>query len=234
MRDKNDDPDERWLDEFVRLKKAGKVVLDRDEWKAKLEDAYNDGRQSVDAAQTQAYIDGRNDQREEALQIPTGATPMPAGWVPLTLEWEPGYPEDVAFGPKRMMDRLKKWLDKHFARVVADRNAEDGWGAPDARKTWQGGLTNEELEQWWRLKLPNVEAKNRDISVFALGVEVGAGMGSAPKPDAALAVLREGSNPKGECPPGPSAEHEEPGPQDAPNTSSAPPEATQPTKEQTP
>lgn len=25
------------------------------------------------------------------------------------------------------------------------------------------------------------------------------------------AALREGSNPKGECPPGPSAEHEEPG-----------------------
>ena len=32
------------------------------------------------------------------------------------------------------------------------------------------------------------------------------------------AALREGSNPKGECPPGPSAEHEEPGRlADAPN-----------------
>lgn len=30
-------------------------------------------------------------------------------------------------------------------------------------------------------------------------------------------VPREGSNPKGECPPGPSAEHEEPGRNDAPN-----------------
>jgi hypothetical protein len=29
-------------------------------------------------------------------------------------------------------------------------------------------------------------------------------------------ALREGSNPKGECPPGPSAEHEEPGRNDAP------------------
>lgn len=113
---------------------------------------------------------------------------VPAGWVPLRIEWEPGYPEDVAFGPQRMMDRLKKWLDKHFARVVAERNAADGWEAPDFRKAWQGGLTNEELEQWWRLKLPHVEATNRDICVFALGVEVGAGMGEAPKPDTSLAA----------------------------------------------
>lgn len=55
---------------------------------------------------------------------PEPAAPaIPAGWVPLTLEWEPGYPEDVAFGPQRMMDRLKKWLDKYFANVVAERNA---------------------------------------------------------------------------------------------------------------
>jgi hypothetical protein len=52
-------------------------------------------------------------------------------------------------------------------------------------------------------------------------------------------LSREGSNPKGECPPGPSAEHEEPGPKDAPNkTRGSPPEAqptpSQPTKEPTP
>ena len=79
---------------------------------------------------------------------------MPEGWIPLTIEHEPGYPEDVAFGPKRMMDRLKKWLDRYFemrlnatpiqqvsvpdisamARILADRNAdacnvnrEDNW-----------------------------------------------------------------------------------------------------------
>lgn len=40
--------------------------------------------------------------------------PVPEGWVPLTIEHEPGYPEDVAFGPQRMMDRLKKWLDRYF------------------------------------------------------------------------------------------------------------------------
>lgn len=44
---------------------------------------------------------------------------LPDGWVPLTIEWEAGYPEDVAFGPKRMMDRLKKWLDAHFAAKLA-------------------------------------------------------------------------------------------------------------------
>jgi hypothetical protein len=126
-------------------------------------------------------------QPEPAVSAPArpaqqGEARLPEGWVPLRLEWEPGYPEDVAFGPQMMMDRLKKWLDKHFARVVAERNAEDGWAAPDYRKAWQGGLTNAELEQWWRLKLPHVDATNRDISVFALGVEVGAGFGTAPKP----------------------------------------------------
>lgn len=54
---------------------------------------------------------------------PAAAQPVeptiPNGWVPLRIEWEPGYPEDVAFGPQIMMDRLKKWLDKHFATVIA-------------------------------------------------------------------------------------------------------------------
>ena len=52
-----------------------------------------------------------NCQRTEPVQG------LPDGWVPLRIEWEPGYPEDVAFGPQRMMDRLKKWLDKHFANL---------------------------------------------------------------------------------------------------------------------
>ena len=53
-----------------------------------------------------------------------GNTAIPADWVPLRLEWEPGYPEDVAFGPQRMMDRLKKWLDRHFATLVAARTRD--------------------------------------------------------------------------------------------------------------
>lgn len=41
------------------------------------------------------------------------------GWIPLRIEYEPGYPEDVAFGTQRQMDRLKKWLDKHLANLAA-------------------------------------------------------------------------------------------------------------------
>jgi hypothetical protein len=50
-----------------------------------------------------------------ALQSPIPA--MPEGWVPLTIEYEPGYPEDAAFGPPIMMERLKKWLDKYYAML---------------------------------------------------------------------------------------------------------------------
>lgn len=68
MSDRND-PDERWVDEFDRLKKAGKVVLDRDEWKAKLEDAYQDGRASMDSELTHAYANGRADEREQISEL---------------------------------------------------------------------------------------------------------------------------------------------------------------------
>jgi len=40
---------------------------------------------------------------------------MPEGWVPLTITHEDSHPEEVAYGPQIMMDRLKKWLDKYFA-----------------------------------------------------------------------------------------------------------------------
>lgn len=55
----------------------------------------------------------------EQAQQPSGDVVLPDGWVPLTIEYEPGYPEDVAYGPRRMMDRLKKWLDRHFATLAA-------------------------------------------------------------------------------------------------------------------
>lgn len=53
-----------------------------------------------------------------------GKTLIPADWTWCRLEWEPGYPEDIAFGPPRMMARLKKWLDKHFANLAAQPKAE--------------------------------------------------------------------------------------------------------------
>ena len=46
---------------------------------------------------------------------------------------------------------------------------------------WQGGLSNAELAQWWRLKT-KAEPTDRDMSCFALGVEVGCGKKPAPKP----------------------------------------------------
>ena len=52
--------------------------------------------------------------KEIALKAKTSGVVLPDGWVQLTIEHEPGYPEDVAFGPQRMMDRLKKWLDRYF------------------------------------------------------------------------------------------------------------------------
>lgn len=40
---------------------------------------------------------------------------LPDGWVPCTITYEDQYPEEVAYGPQRLMDRLKKWLDRYFA-----------------------------------------------------------------------------------------------------------------------
>lgn len=58
-------------------------------------------------------------------QAPAGAT-LPDGWVPLTITHEGQYPEEVAYGPQIMMDRLGKWLGKYFAQAAqADRVLED-------------------------------------------------------------------------------------------------------------
>lgn len=55
-----------------------------------------------------------------ALQAaPPAPSTLPEGWTACRIEYETGYPEDVAFGPQIMMDRLKKWLDRHFATLAA-------------------------------------------------------------------------------------------------------------------
>lgn len=66
---------------------------------------------------------GANELHAAPAPTPVARLTLPEGWVPLTSEWEPGYPEDVAYGPQRMMDRLKKWLDKHFAARIAESAA---------------------------------------------------------------------------------------------------------------
>ena len=51
---------------------------------------------------------------------------LPDGWVPLTITHEGQYPEEVAYGPQIMMDRLGKWLGKYFAQAEqADSVQED-------------------------------------------------------------------------------------------------------------
>lgn len=70
----------------------------------------------------------------EAEPKPAAAHDMPAGWVPLRIEYEPGYPEDVAFGPQIMMDRLKKWLDKYFAMLRTPAHDED---ERESAKAWE-------------------------------------------------------------------------------------------------
>ena len=50
-------------------------------------------------------------------RAPAGAT-LPDGWVPLMLTHEGQYPEEVAYGPQIMMDRLGKWLGKYFAQAA--------------------------------------------------------------------------------------------------------------------
>lgn len=72
-----------------------------------------------------AYLTTPEDVPPAAARVPLT---LPDGWVPLTIEWETGYPEDAAFGPQRMMDRLKKWLDAHFAAKQAAYDARLGPG----------------------------------------------------------------------------------------------------------
>lgn len=69
-----------------------------------------------------ALIDAIGALTASPLVQPAEPVAMPAGWVPCTITYEEGEdPEEVAFGPQLMMDRLKKWLDAYFAKVYAER-----------------------------------------------------------------------------------------------------------------
>lgn len=57
-----------------------------------------------------------------APQAPAQAAPaavLPEGWTPLTITHAGQHPEEVAYGPQIMMDRLRKWLDRYFATLAA-------------------------------------------------------------------------------------------------------------------
>lgn len=64
-------------------------------------------------------------------QAPARAT-LPEGWVPLLIIHEGQYPEEIAYGPRRMMDRLDKWLRKYFDSVVAAAPTATAQAAPAA------------------------------------------------------------------------------------------------------
>ncbi len=70
------------------------------------------------------------------LQAAPAAVAVPEGWVPCTITYEGQYPEDVAYGPKIMMARLKKWLERYFT-LKAEMHAE-----PVAWANWKVGSTS--------------------------------------------------------------------------------------------
>ena len=45
---------------------------------------------------------------------------------------------------------------------------------------WQGGLTNEQLLEKWKEKLPNREPVGDELSAFALGIEIGVSLAGGP------------------------------------------------------
>lgn len=49
-----------------------------------------------------------------APQAPAAPVVLPSGWVPCILTHDGQHPEEVAYGPQIMMDRLKKWLGRYF------------------------------------------------------------------------------------------------------------------------
>lgn len=70
-------------------------------------------------------------------------TALPEGWTDCTIEFGNDGPEVVAYGPKRMMTRLAKWLGKYFAQVIAEAATK---AAPGEQNT----VPAEWLEQAYR------------------------------------------------------------------------------------
>jgi len=64
-------------------------------------------------------IDGLLQEAADAIRALAKPGALPEGWVPLNITFEGGDPEEVAYGPQIMMDRLKKWLDKYYATLSA-------------------------------------------------------------------------------------------------------------------
>ena len=63
---------------------------------------------------------------------------VPEGWVPCVITYEGQQPEEIAYGPQIMMDRLKKWLDRYFEMRTAPAHPAEG--VPALASEWYGKL----------------------------------------------------------------------------------------------
>jgi len=68
---------------------------------------------------------------DAAPQAPAAPSGLPSGWVPCTLTHDGQHPEEVAYGPQIMMDRLKKWLGRYFELL-----AQAAPAAPEDPMDW--------------------------------------------------------------------------------------------------
>ena len=77
---------------------------------------------------------------------------VPEGWVPCVITYEGQQPEEIAYGPQIMMDRLKKWLDRYFEMRTAPAHPAEGvpaqplqmFESPRAKilmQAWQEGFS---------------------------------------------------------------------------------------------
>ena len=68
-------------------------------------------------------------------------------------------------------------LDQSLQTYFRERNsARDALHRRQRRaEQLQGGMTNDELLAAWKQKLPGIEPTDRELTSFALGVEVGCG-----------------------------------------------------------
>ena len=103
-----------------------------------------------------AHLDGRMQPAPAAAPTtqpaPQQEAPaMPSGWVSCTIEFDGSGPEEVAYGPKIMMDRLAKWLGKHFERTIAEK------AAPQTSPASQGGALDTERLDWLLLHISGAE-----------------------------------------------------------------------------
>lgn len=92
---------------------------------------------------------------------PAGAT-LPEGWVPLVITHEGQYPEEVAYGPQRMMDRLGKWLRKYFDFVAAAKEQP----APPADSVLEDAARLDWLESQSQVNIERVRYLGADTSIY--------------------------------------------------------------------